>query len=138
MQKGIYQLLIFLPESVYIQIGKRGRFRFPEGYYIYTGSAKNGLEARVKRHLRKEKKRFWHIDYLLDHASVKAVFALANERKDECSLSLDTLARPGAEVIVPKFGSSDCKCPSHLAFFRRLKDVPLRNSKASSFSYAER
>ncbi|MGB2770006.1 MAG: GIY-YIG nuclease family protein, partial [Candidatus Zixiibacteriota bacterium] len=72
MQKGIYQLLIRLPESVHIQIGKRGRYRFPKGYYIYTGSAKNGFRGRIKRHLRKEKKHFWHIDYLLDHASVKA------------------------------------------------------------------
>ena len=123
MQKGTYQLLIRLPESVHIQIGKRGRYRFPKGYYIYTGSAKNGLGGRIKRHLRNEKKHFWHIDYLLDHASVKAVFSFANEGKDECSLSLETLAGPGAEVIVPKFGASDCGCSTHLVFFRRLKDV---------------
>jgi Uri superfamily endonuclease len=138
MQKGIYQLLICLPESVHIQIGKRGRFRFPKGYYIYTGSAKNGLRGRIKRHLRKEKKHFWHIDYLLDHASVEVVLSFAHERKDECSLSLETLAGPRAEVIVPKFGSSDCGCSTHLVFFRRLKDVPSRNSEASSSSYTER
>ena len=138
MQKGIYQLLIRLPESVHIQIGKRGRFKFPKGYYIYTGSARNGLKGRINRHLRKEKKHFWHIDYLLDHASVTGVFALANARKDECSLSSDTLAMPGAEVIVPRFGSSDCRCPSHLAFFRRLKDVPSREGKAGLSSYIER
>lgn len=138
MQKGIYQLLIRLPESLHIQIGKRGRFRFLKGYYVYTGSAKNGLGGRIKRHLRKEKEHFWHIDYLLDHASVKAVLPFANEGKDECSLSLETLVRPGAEVVVPDFGSSDCKCPSHLAFFRRLKDIPLENSKADSISYVKR
>jgi Uri superfamily endonuclease len=133
MQKGIYQLLIRLPESTHIQIGKRGRFRFPKGYYVYTGSAKNGLQGRVRRHLRKEKKRFWHIDYLLDHASVTAVHYFTNARKDECSLSLKTLAMPGAQVIVPKFGSSDCACPSHLVFFKRLKDVPL-GSQGTVFS----
>jgi Uri superfamily endonuclease len=138
MQKGIYQLLIRLPESTHIQIGKRGRFRFPKGYYVYTGSAKNSLEGRVRRHLRKEKKRFWHIDYLLDHAWVKAVFSFTRERKDECWLSLQTSATPGAKVIVPKFGSSDCRCPSHLAFFRRPKDVPRRNSKASYSRHTER
>jgi Uri superfamily endonuclease len=138
MQKGTYQLLIRLPESVHIQIGKRGRFKFPKGYYIYTGSARNGLEGRVRRHLRKEKTRFWHIDYLLDHASVTAVFPFTNERKYECSLSLDTLARPGAQVIVPKFGSSDCKCPFHLAFFARPKDIPSRNSNAGLSQYIER
>ena len=129
MQKGIYQLLIRLPESAHIRIGKRGRFRFPKGYYVYTGSAENGLQGRVKRHLRKEKKRFWHIDHLLEHASVKAVLPFAGQREDECSLSLETLAMPGAQVIVPKFGSSDCRCPSHLVLFRRLKDIPRINSK---------
>jgi len=130
--------LIRLPESVHIRIGKRGRFRFPKGYCVYTGSAKGGLEGRVRRHLRKEKKRFWHLDYLLDHASVTAVFPFANAREDECPLSLETSKMPGAEVIVPKFGSSGCRCPSHLAFFRRLKDVPSRESKAGLSSYIER
>jgi Uri superfamily endonuclease len=135
MQTGIYQLLIHLPESVYIQIGRRGKFRFPRGYYVYTGSAKNGLQGRVKRHLRKEKKHFWHMDYLLDHASVKDVFLFDHEIKDECCLSQETLARPGAELIAPGFGSSDCGCPSHLVFFKRLKDVPLGNNRTSSFSH---
>jgi Uri superfamily endonuclease len=138
MQVGIYQLLIHLPESVSIQVGKKGRFRFPAGYYVYTGSAKNGLQGRVRRHLRKEKKFFWHIDYLLEHASVETVLLLAGQRKDECYLSLETLAMPGAEVIVPKFGASDCQCPSHLAFFGRLKEVPSRNSEAGIPQYLER
>jgi Uri superfamily endonuclease len=135
MQKGIYQLLLHLPESAYIQIGKRGKFRFPKGYYMYTGSARNGFKGRIGRHLRKDKKRFWHIDYLLDHASVRDVFLFDNKRQDECSLSRETLARSRAKVIAPGFGSSDCGCPSHLVFFRRLKDVPLGNNRTSSSSH---
>jgi Uri superfamily endonuclease len=126
MRKGIYQLLIHLPKPVVIQIGKKGRFEFPKGYFIYTGSARRGLDARVERHLRKEKKHFWHIDYLLDHASVKQVFLFPDNGTDECSLAKRMLRRPEAEVIVPRFGASDCNCQSHLVFFRRLKNAPLK------------
>jgi Uri superfamily endonuclease len=78
MAKGIYQLLIYLPKSAWIVIGKKGRFKFPKGYYVYTGSALNGLGKRIERHLRREKKHFWHIDYLLDFASIKKVFLFTN------------------------------------------------------------
>jgi Uri superfamily endonuclease len=125
MQKGIYQLLIYLSKSTRIIIGKRGTFRFPRGYYVYTGSAKNGLAARVKRHLRKEKKRFWHVDYLLCHASVRGAYLSPNEKADECSIAQRTLNSPEAKVIVPKFGASDCNCSAHLVFFKRLEEVYL-------------
>jgi Uri superfamily endonuclease len=117
MTKGLYQLLIYLPKDSSIVIGKKGKFRFPKGYYIYTGSAKNGLKARVRRHLRKEKKRFWHIDYLLDHAEVLQVFLFPHDTLDECSLSKKILTRKEAKVIVPRFGASDCNCPAHLVLW---------------------
>jgi len=134
-QKGVYQLLIYLARSAYIKIGKKGTFRFPKGYYIYTGSAKSGLKARVERHLREEKKCFWHIDYLLDRASVKKVFLFPDERVDECSLSRKMLKRSETKVIVPRFGASDCNCPTHLVFFGRLKDI-LRDKRTYSLSFA--
>ena len=115
--------MIYLAESTHVEVGKKGTFRFPQGYYIYTGSAKNGLKARMERHLRKEKRRFWHIDYLLDHASVKKVFLFPYKKIDECSLSRKLLKKSEAKVIVPKFGASDCHCPSHLIFFKKLKYV---------------
>ena len=58
MAEGIYQLLIYLPKNTSIVIGKKGRFGFPRGFYIYTGSARNGLEKRTERHLRKKKSIF--------------------------------------------------------------------------------
>ncbi len=135
-QKGVYQLLIYLSKSTHIRIGKKGTFGFPKGYYIYTGSAKRGLKARVERHLREEKKHFWHIDYLLDHASVKKVFLFPEDRLDECFLSRKMLKRSEAKVIVPKFGASDCSCPTHLVFFRKLKDIP-KVSRTYSFPFAK-
>jgi len=113
----VYQLLIFLPQTAYIRIGKRGRFKFPRGYYIYTGSARTGLKKRVERHLRKRKRKFWHIDYLLARGRVERVMVHTDEGLSECSVSRNTLRRPGAKIIVPKFGASDCDCPAHLVFF---------------------
>jgi len=125
MAKGIYQLLIHLPKNASIIIGKKGRFRFPKGYYIYTGSARNGLEKRIKRHLEKNKKRFWHIDYLLASASIKEVFLFTDGKFDECALNLKTLEKPEAKIIMPKFGASDCSCPAHLVFFGKMPKMKL-------------
>ena len=101
-------------------VGKKGTFRFPRGYYIYTGSARSGLERRVERHLNKNKKHFWHIDYLLDRALIQRVFLFTNCKFGECALNLKTLRKPGTKIIVPKFGSSDCGCPAHLIFFEEM------------------
>lgn len=65
MLKGIYTLVITLTTSATIRAGKLGNISFPEGYYAYVGSALNGLEARIARHLKEDKLLHWHIDYFL-------------------------------------------------------------------------
>lgn len=143
MANGIYQLLIHLPKNVSIAIGKKGRWRFPKGYYVYTGSALNGLEKRVERHLKKNKKHFWHIDYLLDFASIKEIFLFTKDKFDECALNLKMLEKPEAKIIMPKFGASDCGCPAHLVFFEKmpknvLNEMSLRGTKRRSNPDAQR
>jgi Uri superfamily endonuclease len=123
MAKGIYQLLIYLPKTASIVIGKKGKIKFPKGYYVYTGSARNGLQKRVERHKRKSKKHFWHIDYLLDFAFIRKVFLFTDGKHDECALSLTMLDKSEAKIIMPKFGSSDCSCPTHLIFFEKKPKV---------------
>ena len=59
-----YLLQIEAGRNFKTRVGKLGSLYFKKGYYLYVGSAKRGLEARIKRHLRKDKKIFWHIDYL--------------------------------------------------------------------------
>ena len=63
--KGTYCLIIQLKKDSRIEIGKLGLLNFDKGYYVYVGSALNSLEARLERHLKTEKKLFWHVDYLL-------------------------------------------------------------------------
>jgi sugar fermentation stimulation protein A len=119
LRKGCYQLLIHLARCRYIRIGRLGVFSFPRGWYIYTGSALCGLDGRIARHLRRAKKLFWHIDYLLQHAQIVSVTAFETTSGLECRLSREALARPGARVIAPRFGSSDCNCAAHLVYLGR-------------------
>lgn len=112
---GLYQLHIGLGRVVTIEVGRLGRFRFPCGRYIYTGSAQRALHARIARHLRASKTLRWHIDYLLRAARVRQV-AVYPHATDECALHRATQAAPGAVIIAPGFGASDCRCPSHLVY----------------------
>ena len=91
---------------------------FPRGVYVYVGSAQAGVEQRVARHLRKQKRKRWHIDHLLEHVEVVSTVGIATERKeDECRVAQTLLLSQGAAAVAPGFGSSDCRCKSHLIFF---------------------
>jgi sugar fermentation stimulation protein A len=97
-----------------MKIGRLGVYEFPRGYYVYTGSARQGMDARIRRHLSNKKRRHWHIDYLLEEGVVEGVYYFD---KGECEVSREVFSLSGAALIVRKFGSTDCSCPSHLAFF---------------------
>ncbi len=121
VDSGTYALVIFLPRAQTIRVGALGAFRFPRGYYLYIGSALNGLSARVARHLRRrDKKRFWHIDYLLEHARVVDVWTHAGAARLECRWARAALSLPNARVIAPRFGASDCRCATHLVYLGKL------------------
>lgn len=106
-----YQLVIRVARPLRIAVGRFGVFDFPAGEYVYTGSARRNFEARVARHLRRDKTLRWHIDYLLTAKGVK-IIEVRRSTTDECSLNQAT---PG-EAVVPGFGASDCRhgCGSHL------------------------
>ncbi len=109
-----YQLLIDVAQPLRLQVGALGGFDFAAGCYVYTGSAKRNFEARVARHLRKEKTVRWHIDYLLAAPGV-AVLDVRRSSESECVLN----RRAGGEVLIPGFGASDCRagCGSHLRYY---------------------
>ena len=111
---GIYHLVLRLRRARTIQVGRLGRFEFGAGYYVYTGSAMGGLEARLARHRRQQKTLWWHIDYLLRQAELVDVVAIPTQRKIECGRSRRLLSLPGAAVVAPGFGASDCNCVTHL------------------------
>lgn len=117
MDKGVYCLLMFLKRSQSIRINKRLSF-FPEGYYCYVGSALNSLEKRVMRHRSKNKKLHWHIDHFLKKSKIIRTYSIVTDKKLECWLSRKIRAQKG-EVIMKGFGSTDCKCETHLYYFKQ-------------------
>jgi Uri superfamily endonuclease len=108
-----YQLRINVERPVRIRVGRLGLFLFPAGRYVYTGSAKRNLEARIARHLRKEKALHWHIDWLLSAPGVK-VATVKRSSESECILNQKVVGI----AVVPGFGASDCRngCGSHLHY----------------------
>ena len=106
-----YSLFIQIEKTQIITVGRFGRYEFISGDYIYSGSARKNLLARVNRHLRKEKKLRWHIDYLLNAPTVVVVKVLVSTIL-ECEL----VAAGGGSILVSGFGASDCRscCGSHL------------------------
>jgi len=111
--KGSYVLLIELGEEQTIAVGSRRVVHFPCGYYAYVGSAMGGFKSRVSRHFRENKKPRWHIDYLLQGASISNVILTEAAERVECAIANALSARFDS---IPGFGSSDCKCRSHLFF----------------------
>ena len=110
-----YQLLIELARPARVRVGALGTFDFPAGRYVYTGSARRGLEARIARHLAPAaaKRLRWHIDWLLAHPAARIV-RVRRSRLPECALN----RRAGGAVVAPGFGASDCRagCGSHLRY----------------------
>jgi Uri superfamily endonuclease len=108
-----YQLHIEVGEEVRVTVGRLGECVFPAGRYIYTGSAKRNLEARLRRHLSRSKRLHWHIDYLLAAPGVRVV-SVARFAAPECQLNRQT----AGTLPVPRFGSTDCRagCGSHLKY----------------------
>jgi len=125
--KGSYVLLIKLPNRRDIRVGGLGVLEFESGYYAYAGSALNGLEARIKRHLKSKKKVFWHIDYLLEFAMICDIYCKLAEKREECDMAREMEANFES---IKNFGSGDCRCRSHLFYSEHenhLNDVIIGN-----------
>ncbi|MBD3189987.1 MAG: DUF123 domain-containing protein [Candidatus Heimdallarchaeota archaeon] len=117
-EKGTYLLFLNNPEDQNITIGSLGIVNFPKSYYVYVGSAlgPGGLKKRISRHLRLQKKIFWHIDYLLNRTELVAIATIPSKERLECKISQQIssqLQRP-EQFSISNFGSSDCNCKSHL------------------------
>ncbi|MFP4444302.1 MAG: DNA/RNA nuclease SfsA [Spirochaetia bacterium] len=135
--RGVYLVILELPEGITVEVGKLGVLNFDKGFYIYTGSAMGTLKSRTARHLRRGRKRIrWHIDYLTTLPVKRKVFPIYTAEDIECKLA----ASAGAALwpdqkLIPGFGSSDCRCRSHLLY---SKSNPLLNSAFADMILAYR
>lgn len=127
MDSGSYVLLIRLSRKARATVGRLGEIQLRRGWYVYAGSAMRGLASRINRHRRHNKKRHWHIDYLLEHpaARLAAWKAFPGVEKEECRLNREVRRLPRAEPAPRGFGSSDCcnGCQAHLTYFSRKPDL---------------
>ncbi|MGD2200338.1 MAG: GIY-YIG nuclease family protein [Candidatus Bathyarchaeota archaeon] len=117
MNIGAYCLCILVSKTIEVKIGALGGIGFTDGRYVYVGSAMNGLEARVKRHIETSVGRYralhWHVDYLLkeDSVGIESVYMITTDERIECDLA-NSVSKMGDPI--PDFGCSDCRCESHL------------------------
>lgn len=123
--RGCYAIMLHLRRETPIPTGALGTVRYPPGWYLYVGSARQGLQARINRHRRRGRKKLhWHIDYLREETSWVEAFPFRGPGRDEASLVEAFL--PLADSSIPRFGASDSTCESHLLHFhqdpRRSRD----------------
>lgn len=113
----LYTIYLEVPYEKTIEIGKLGTFYFDRGVYIYVGSAKRNIIARIERHKKIEKKLKWHFDYLRPYGSIIKIITYENI-SGECDLAEKIRKEVGGALPVRKFGASDCKCFSHLIYYK--------------------
>lgn len=120
-EPGTYALLFERPLSSPIVIGKLGSFEFPTGFYLYVGSAlgPGGLAGRLRRHLSPTKKVHWHVDYLSQGSTLIEIWYSLGQVRLEHRWAAAMGRLDGARNPAPGFGSSDCRCDSHLCYFAR-------------------
>jgi sugar fermentation stimulation protein A len=113
--RGSYLLVLEMAKTRHIDAGGLGGITFPKGHYVYAGSARANLTKRAERHLRHRKRFHWHIDYLREQAD--SCMALPIRTSGDLEHDLADALGEMAEWTIPRFGSSDCKCPTHLFGF---------------------
>jgi Uri superfamily endonuclease len=140
---GVYTLILAVAAAATLPVGVLGTYCFPAGHYTYTGSALGArsmtLRNRIHRHLTREKRTHWHIDYLLasEVSRVKAVLFTETAESLECPVATAIAGLGDAEIVVKGFGSSDCQggCLSHLCFFPQTPYPALVGRIAAIYRY---
>jgi Uri superfamily endonuclease len=81
------------------------------------------MHKRIGRHLRRNKKKFWHIDYLTSETSfcIKKIYSINKPERLECNRARDL-----EKILehIAGFGSTDCRCRSHLFFAGDKRCIP--------------
>jgi Uri superfamily endonuclease len=124
----LYVVVTRVPRRTRLTVGSLGTVTLERGWYAYIGSAVRAREARVSRHLAREKPVRWHADYLFAAFPAERAW-LVDGAAGECELAGAVAALPGAERRPRRFGAGDCHCAGHLV---RLTRRPLRRDLAAA------
>jgi len=114
---GTYALILQSNSTETIKVGRLGKLFLRPGFYVYVGSAfgPGGVQARVSRHLRTDKRKHWHIDYLREYTTPLEAW-VSYEAKDLEHEWAKTFLNLTEMTPFQGFGCSDCRCFSHLFF----------------------
>lgn len=116
----LYAIYMEVPSDKTIEVGKLGSFLFQKGMYIYVGSAKRNIIPRIERHKKIEKKQKWHLDYLRPFSEITKIITYEGSI-GECLLAEKIRKEVGGSYPINRFGSSDCRCTSHLIFAEQMR-----------------
>lgn len=127
LRQGTYVLILRLSRNHRIRVGRLGSFEFRPGFYAYVGSAfgPGGLASRLKHHLRPTVRPHWHMDYLRKVAVLEQVWLSESEARREHGWAAVVQKLPGATPSARGFGSSDCRCKTHLFYLRKEPSMQL-------------
>ena len=98
-----------VPRVPELAVGSLGTVTLERGWYAYVGSALRAREARVARHLARQKPLRWHADYLFTAFPAERAW-LVDGAAGECELAGALAALAGAERRPRRFGAGDCRC----------------------------
>ncbi len=121
---GTYVLIFYIKKPIKLRFKGKENLIEP-GHLLYFGSARNGLVSRLKYHLLKQdKKKHWHVDWLTTNKDVEieAVGYNIDENESECKISQHVLEKKLGDIVIKKFGSTDCKCITHLFHVKSMQE----------------
>ncbi len=112
---GCYVIVLFLRQHTDVGVGRLGILSLAPGYYCYVGSAfgPGGLRARLGRHARGAMRKRWHIDYLRAASEPIQLWFQTQSESRECAWA-EALGKGSVFRGIPRFGTSDCRCDTHL------------------------
>lgn len=116
---GTYALVLQCTKEAEVSVGQLGMKKLDQGFYVYVGSAlgSGGLPARIAHHKSPLRQPHWHVDYLRPVMKLCEVWIVGDTLRREHLWAEVLNEDPAAVPYWRGFGSSDCRCPSHLFFF---------------------
>ena len=117
---GTYALIFSGLKKGPVVIGKLGTLQLQTGFYVYIGSAfgPGGLKARIKHHINHSSRPHWHLDYLSPILKLCEIWYTYDQTRREHQWAAIHSQTRGVFLPLPGFGSSDCRCLSHLFFYK--------------------
>ena len=123
IHSGCYQLVLRLEQVISLEVGSLCRLNLSKGYYLYTGRHRKSLWRRIERHLQKDKRVYWHIDYFTTHPAIQMDHIIIFPETDaECKINQEVQHFLNARLLYPGLGSGDCnnKCGAHMQYVEDL------------------